>query len=160
MMTESTISDIPLPDMPGPSDREREIWSMKCRGMRGEDIAARMGISQQRVSQIVTRMRARYPLADRAVKRQELSERLDELRVVAAEIVHRPLPPATSNGVVIIDPRDGSVVEDVSGRLTAVTVETKLMERQSKLLGLDAPAQMETAQQITYTIKGADPDAI
>jgi len=128
--------------------------------MRGEDIAARMGISQQRVSQIVTRMRARYPLADRAVKRHELSERLDELRVVAAEIVDRPLPPATSNGVVIIDPRNGSVVEDVSGRLTAVTVETKIIERQSKLLGLDAPAQVESAQQITYTIKGADPEAI
>lgn len=159
-MPESPNSDIDLDDMPGPSDREREIWSLKCRGMRGVDIAARMGISQQRVSQIVTRMRARYPLADRAVKRHELAERLDEMRSVAADIVHRPLPPATSNGIVIIDPRDGSVVEDVSGRLAALTTEARIIERESKLLGLDAPAQMETAQQITYTIKGADPDAI
>lgn len=158
---ESPETDTDLPEYRPPHyERDRKIWSLKCRGVREMDIAAEFGISQSRVAQIVARMRATLPLADRAMKRHELSERLDEMRAAAAKIVDRPLPPATSNGIVIIDPRDGSVVEDVTGRLTALTTEARLIERQSKLLGLDAPAQVESAQQITYTIKGADPEAI
>lgn len=150
------------PELPQrePGDREREIWSLKCRGMREADIASRHGISQQRVSQIVTRMRARYPLADRSVKRHELSERLDEMRAMAADVSDLPLPPVMSEGAPVYDPETGALVRDAGGRLAALGVEAKLIDRQAKLLGLDAPAQVQTAQEITYVIKGADPDGI
>lgn len=143
-------------------ERDREIWAARCSGVSVADLAVRHGIAESRVRQILARVRAKLPPADREIQRTEITARLDMLRAEAASLVAAPLPPVTASGPdgveYVRDPETREYVREIGGRLAAIKTEVSVIERSAKLLGLDSPALEKS--EITYKIIGADPNGI
>jgi 4-aminobutyrate aminotransferase-like enzyme len=122
--------------------RNGQVWADYCAGYTQEHLADRYGISQQRVSQIIAAVRATIPPTDLDEARQRTLDGVAELQRAAVELARAPLAPAYSNGRMMVD-EDGKPIMDVSARLSALKVATGIVERTSRLLGLDAPTKVE-----------------
>lgn len=146
--------------------RDREIWDARSEGVSVAVLAERYGVSERRIYQIEARVRARLPAADRDLLRSELTARLNAIRAGLAELARQPAAPVTASsgqGVEYVrDPETGEYVRDHSGRLAANKLELAVIDREAKMLGLDAPAQTVTEASVRYELVGteADPDGI
>jgi hypothetical protein len=151
--------------MPGASGRLEGrngiIWRDFCAGATQEALAEEHGISQSRISQIITEVRASLPAADVDAARAEHVEFLNRMRRQAAEIAAKDPAPAYSNGRPILD-EDGRQVLDYGGQLKAMETAIRIGERASKLLGLDAPAKIEhgLSEQASQAAATAAADAL
>jgi hypothetical protein len=122
--------------------RNGSIYQAYILGTTQEELAARHGIHQTRVAQIIAEVRASIPEEDLAAARSDHLDVLRRLTAVAAEIMEAPLPPAYSNGRPIVD-ENGEYVRDAGPRLAALDRIVKATERMAKVLGLDAPVKAD-----------------
>lgn len=130
----------------GPQDRlegrNGAIWRAHTSGQTQEAIAAEYGITQGRVSQILSAVRASLPVEDRADLVRREVDLLDRLRTEALELWAADPIPAYSNGKPIELP-DGTVAQDHTGRLAGLKAAVDLHTRLAKMLGLDAATKVE-----------------
>lgn len=139
-----------MPQEKGPrlEGRNGEIWRWYCRGMTQIALAEKYGLSNQRISQIIAEVRESIPAPDKEKVAQEHLEIAREMRAELAKLVDAGPIPAYSNGrPITLD--DGTTAEDHSGRLAAMDRLTRWLERESKLLGLDAPAKVSADVALT-----------
>lgn len=125
--------------------RDGVIWKAYVSGATQEAIANEHGISRERVSQILTRIRESIPEDERAHLVRREADFLDQMRRVVLDLVDASPIPAYSNGKPILMEDGVTVAEDHSGRLAAWDRAVKAHERLSKLLGLDAPAKADVS---------------
>lgn len=142
-------SEKPLDRLEG---RNGLIWAAHVRGATQEAIAQEHGLSQARVSQIITQVRDSVPPAERAAVVLRELDFVDQMRRAALDVFDLPPKPAYSNGRMMVD-ENGLPIPDHSARLAAFDRAMKAHERLSKLLGLDAAAKSE----VSVTV---DPDDI
>ena len=127
--------------------RNGDIWRGHCSGKTNEALAAEYGISNQRVSQILAKIRQDMPAEDRADLVRREVDLLDRLRREVLELWDAPPKPAYSNGRMMVD-EDGLPIPDHSARLAAVDRAVRLHERLSKLVGLDAAQKTEATVKV------------
>ena len=124
-----------------------------------EAIAEELGISQQRVSQIVARVRELLPPVDLEEHRQHAIELHLDVIKRAYEMAGMKGAPVTAgkDGTVVYDPESGDVVRDYALRGTALNLVIKAEAELRKLLGLDAATKVETSGTVRYEMVGVDP---
>jgi predicted transcriptional regulator len=116
--------------------RNGRVWQLYAvRGWTQEQVAEELGISQARVSQIVSAVRKEIPLQTRE---EIVQERVEQIRAVVRAVVDAALE---------------------YGDKDAVSSLVKLWEREAKLLGLDAPTKQEIKGRLArYDISGVNLD--
>ena len=124
------------------ADRDFDIWQRYVNGETQEEIAAAHGLGQTTISKIISRMRDDTPIEERRARQARALADLDQLRQAALALVEAEPIPAYSNGRPIELPDDGGVAKDHSGRVKGMEMLLKVMERQAKALGLDAPTRV------------------
>ena len=141
------------------AERDAEIWRLVCDGHPRPDVAVRFGVSLSRVDQICQRHQGAY-VFDKIAKRAELAEQLDRLRAAASELVDAEPAPMFRGAEPIVDrDDDGEVVKryyDHGGRLEAMKTVVAIQAREAKMLGLDAPDQIQTDSTVKYVVEGVD----
>jgi hypothetical protein len=94
------------------------------------------------VSQIISEARSAIPETELATAKTDHLDVMRTLAEVAATVMEAPLPPAYSNGRLMLD-ENGKPVLDAGPRLAALDRLIKINERVSKVLGLDAPVKAD-----------------
>ncbi len=132
------------------AQRNAKIMTMRAEGATFQAIAAEVGISRQRVHQIVAEMIAEIPAASTEQYRTEMLERLDRIKSEAAKL-------AFAESRVTYD-EDGSERADHGPKLAALREMRSAEAQIAKLLGLDAPVKSEVAASVafTYQFQGAE----
>lgn len=116
--------------------RNGQVWQEYLQGRTQEAIAEKVGVSQQRVSQIIKKVRESIPDPDLEEMRRVDIERLEEL--LAAHFPHA-----------------------LAGDKDATASVLKILERKAKLLGEDAPTRTEmSGSMATYRVEGVDLNAL
>lgn len=129
-------------------------------------IGERVGISQQRVSQILARVRESMPPPDLEAMRRHSLELHMQTQRMALELAEMKAAPVTAgkDGAIVqeIDPVTGQVetVRDYSLRLAALETARKADLEIRKLHGLDAAAKMEVSGSVRYEVAGVDVDQL
>ncbi len=145
--------------------RDAAIWDLYCNNWSQVALAARFGLSQQRISQIIDSHRAAVPAEEKAERVQRSLMQLDwiarELHALASA---EPIP-AYSNGrpilTGVIDPETGEeqVAQDNTGRVVAMRELRATQESMRKLAGLDAKVEtsltVETSPEMAMLIEQA-----
>jgi hypothetical protein len=159
------------------AERRAEVLRLRLDGMTLAAIGERLGIRADSVHDIITRAlasMAKEPAEE--LLGLELA-RLDSLYAEAMNVL-RSFTPLLHNGKVIQIPvinRDGEIAkdpdtgqpltciaEDKAARLAAIAAAVRVMERRSRLLGLDAPSKMQadlsvsTDKEKTYDLSKLD----
>lgn len=150
------------------TDRNAEIIRLYARGRTQTMIADQFGISQQTVSEIVQRHRVKQGPIDKAEEITRQADLLDQMIAEAVELAEMEGAPVTAgkDGLVVVDPErkgphgERMFVRDYSGRIAAIHLIKALMERKSKLLGLDSATKTEVQGEVTYVIPGLDPKTL
>lgn len=124
--------------------RDGEIWRLFCRGTTQEALAEKFGISQPRVSQIISAIRDSIPIQERVdIVKQEV----DFLAGLRAEVLELwdsvPAPMVAGPRAEIVKDENGNTVQDHTGRLAALARAESLTARLHRVLGLDAPAKLD-----------------
>lgn len=128
--------------------RNGAIWREYIAGRTQEWLAAKYGLSQQRISEIVRQVRDGIVEETREEEIQRSRDLLMELRTTALEIMAMKAPPVFvgKDGDVARDPEnDDAVVRDYAGQLRALETAMKVDARIAQLLGLDAATKMDLA---------------
>jgi transcriptional regulator with XRE-family HTH domain len=142
--------------------RNGEVWHRYAvRGQTQARIAEDLGISQTRVSQILDKI-----FEDPALqpdKKKILAASLELIGYVkdqALEIVEMAGAPVFvgKDGQVAIDPDDGSVVRDYSGRLNALKMALAADDTIAKRLGLDSAVKVEQSGGYRIEVVGVNMD--
>lgn len=131
------------------SDEERNqlIWQDYCSGWKQWQIAKAWKLSQARVSQIITSVRASLPER----KREDLiAQEMDFLRKVrkrALDLTEKMPAPVTAgkDGALVIDPETREVVRDYSGHIKGFQLALEAHTRFVRMLGLDQPQQINVS---------------
>lgn len=152
------------------TERRAEVLRLRLDGMTLAAIGDRLGIRADSVHDIITRALA-------SMAKEPAEEllglelvRLDSLYAEAMNVL-RSFTPLLHNGRVVQIPvinRDGEIVkdpgtgqpitciaEDKAARLAAIAAAVRVMERRSRLLGLDAPSRMQADFNVTTDEKPA-----
>jgi len=129
--------------------RNGDIWKWYCAGMTQEAIAEKYAINQSTVSRVIAEVRELIPAADKDEYRRQHLETAARMRAELTKLTEMAPIPAYSNGRPILMEDGVTVAEDHSGRLAAMDRLTKWLERESKLLGLDAPTKLEASVALT-----------
>ncbi|HZO70041.1 MAG TPA: hypothetical protein VFB74_34025 [Kribbellaceae bacterium] len=152
-----------MPRINDPAERKRrdaEIWRLYAAGWTLVRLGERFDLAHSRVSEIITRERGRFSILDKALKREELAAQLDDLRSAAQELVDAEPAPMFRGAEPIVDrDDDGEVVKryyDHGGRLEAMKTVVAIQAREAKMLGLDAPDQIQTDSTVKYVVEGVD----
>lgn len=143
------------------TERNAEIMAWVARGRTQRTIAAHFGLDQSTVSEIIQRERNRSPIDKQdaiATQVEILDQLIEEMRELA-EMKGAPVT-AGKDGDVVRDPDDQSVVRDYGLRVNATAQLKSLLERKSKLLGLDSPTRTELSGGVTYEIRGVNVNEI
>jgi hypothetical protein len=144
------------PKTDGNWERDLDIWQSWCRREQQRSIAARHGISHQRVTQIIQRMGGEVPQEAKDSILARTVALYDEWIHEATKLITAPAPPVFDRGEPVIDPRTGNIVEDHSGRLAAMRTGLQVTESWRKLMGLDQPAKVDMTQQVRYVLENVD----
>ena len=125
--------------------RNGVIWRDYCGGMTQAALAKREGLTQGRVSQIIRQVRNSIPEVKREEEVQRSLEMLHALRVEALKVLALRAAPVTAgkDGDVLLDPEDGEVVRDHTGRLRALETAMKVEQRIGQILGYDAAQKLD-----------------
>lgn len=132
------------------------------------EIAKRVGLSQQTVSEILARISANLPAPDIAAVRAESYAMLRHVQRGALELAEVQGAPVTAgkDGFVLYDPtvtlEDGThpVVRDYSGRNVALRLAIEADKEIRKLMGADAATKVESTATVKYQLEGIDPEAL
>lgn len=140
--------------------RNGEIWRRySVYRWTQERIAEEFEISQERVSQIISEIRASLPADDLAEMRKQSLELYAELTARALEIADMvPAPVFVGKDGSIAYDTDGNVVRDYTGRLRALETAAKFDAETRKLMGLDAAQKAEVASTVRYELVGVNPE--
>jgi hypothetical protein len=140
------------------SGRNGDIWRDYIRGATQEALAEKYKLSRTRISQIITQVRDAIPERTRTELIQREVEFLDRLSAEVMELWDmRPVPvTAGKYGDVVRDPETGSPVWDHGGRLRALETALGVRKRMADLLGLNAPAKVQSDGTVRYVIEGVD----
>jgi transcriptional regulator with XRE-family HTH domain len=137
--------------------RTGEVWRLHVAGWTQEAIGEKYGISQQRVSQLISAVRAQIPEVDRTQLIARELELLDTSRAMALELATAPLPPAfDQKGNVLMDPGTKKPVLDATGRVAAVKLALETQRDMRKLLGLDQPLKVDATVTDAAAVKAAE----
>ena len=111
-----------------------------------QEIADDLQISQSRVSQILTDIRADIDATTREDIRAGIAQRMASMRNAMAELVEMDGMPVTAgkDGAVVKDPENDVVVRDYSLRVKAAQEIRAIEERLAKLYGADEPTRTRT----------------
>lgn len=109
-------------------------------------IADALGISQQRVSQVLKEIRDETNSRTRESIQAGIAERLDQYRASMAELAEMEGAPVTAgkDGAVVHDPETELVVRDYSARINATRTMLDIESRLAKLYGADEPTRTKT----------------
>lgn len=141
------------------TERNGQILRLWAQGWTFQKIGDHFGISNQAVSAIIQRERAKMG----PFSRDELIQReitfLDDLRQMALKIAEEPGNPVTSgkDGDVVRDPDTGAVVRSRAEQISAMKEARGTSQDIRRLTGLDQPARQETDATIRYQVVGVDP---
>lgn len=125
------------------AERDEQIWLLYCSGKPMRTVARELDISPTTARKVIHRILERMGEPNRDMYRVAFLSQLDRLRALVNEVAEMPAPPAFSNNGTLLRDDDGSKVRDYSARLAAAKVVTALVDRQVKILGLDAPVRFE-----------------
>lgn len=123
-----------------------------------EQIAQDLGISNQRVSQIIADIRKKTPREDVEEMRSRSRALHEEVMQRALEIADRAGAPIAvgKDGKILRDPETNEVVRDYSGQVKALDLAMKADESNRKLLGLDAAQKTQSSATVRYEVAGVD----
>lgn len=146
------------------AERRAEVLRLRLDGLTLSQIGERLGIRADSVHDIITRaLRSMTKEPAEELLNLELA-RLDSLYAEAMNVLRSftpllhngkiiQIPVIDRNGEIVKDPDTGlprtSLAEDKAARLAAVAAAVRVMERRSRLLGLDAPSRFQ--QDVTLT---------
>lgn len=140
--------------------RAGTVWELYAvKRWSQERIGRHLGISQQRVSQVLADVRAALPAVDKAAMIQQSVDLHADLVRRCYELAELEGAPITAgkDGDVVRDPVTDEVVRDYSGRLAALRLAMNAEEQLRKLIGLDAATKTESTATVRYTLEGIDP---
>lgn len=144
-------------------EREAEVYRLRVvNRLTQTQIAERLGITQQRVSQIEAEARAKLPPLDLEEMRRESLELHYETQrraLALADMIGAPVT-AGKDGELVLDPTSGEYVRDYSLRLAALDTARKADIEIRKLHGLDAATKIEQSGSVRYELVGVDPTAL
>lgn len=135
----------------------REIFNAWIGGESQSAIGERLGLSQQRISDICQQvLKTLNPETERQVVRADVIACLQQLKDVHLSRVLAEPPPAFSKTDILRDERD-EIVRDYRGQVTHTDAVLRCLAQLRALLGLDEPVKVETKSEIVnYTIEGVD----
>ena len=140
--------------------RNGQVWRLyTVYRQNQEQIADDLGISQQRVSEIIREVRANIPAPDLDEMRQQSLGLYAELTERALEIADLAAAPVAvgKDGSIFYD-ENGEVVRDYTGKLRAIETAAKMDAETRKLMGLDAAGKLEIQGSVRYELVGIDPE--
>lgn len=140
------------------TEQEAEVYRLTVVSRLAQRvIGERLGISQQQVSEILSRARAKLPPVDLDAIRRESLELHWETQRIALELAGKEGAPVTSgkDGDIVYD-TDGTVVRDYGLRLAALETARKADVEIRKLHGLDAATKTEVSGSVRYEVAGVD----
>jgi hypothetical protein len=128
-------------------------------GTRFQELADRFGYYDrgeawrgiQRAKQEVLR-----PAVERLIQTE--SEQLDELYVMAMEIIERNHVVVSHGRIVYGD--DGNPLQDDGPRMQAIQTAIRIRESYRRLHGVDQPTKSEVSGAVRYEVVGVDPNAL
>jgi transcriptional regulator with XRE-family HTH domain len=142
----------------GLSEEQAEVYRLTVvNRLTQREIASRLDLSQQRVSQILADARAKLPPVDlEAIRREslELHWRTQRAALELAEMRGAPVTAGKDGDIVRDD--DGSMVRDYSLRLAALEQARKADVEIRKLHGLDAAQKVDVTGAVRYEVAGVD----
>lgn len=147
----------------GLEGREGEVYYLHAvKRWPQRQIAGHLGISQQRVSQILAKCREQIEapnLAEIRDKSIRLHEDIIRRAFEMAEMSGAPIA-VGKDGNILKDPEGGAVVRDYALRNTALMLALKAESELRKLLGADAATKVEATGSLRVEIVGVDPEAL
>jgi transcriptional regulator with XRE-family HTH domain len=148
--------------------RNGRVWQLTIRGWTQERIAEELGITQQRVCQIVATVRESLPADDKAKLRQDTAEIYDDWLAKLAELADGEPIPAYSNGRPIVaeycqgargepacltcegsDRHAVKYAEDHSTRVRAIEAGLRVSESKRKMFGVDEPLALTVGADVS-----------
>lgn len=143
--------------------RDGEVWHLYAvKRWSQEKIGKHLGVTQQRVSQVLADVRSALPPVDKAEmirKSIELHEHVIADLMALAEREGAPVT-AGKDGDVVRDPDNAEVVRDYSLRVNANRAILAAEAELRKLVGLDAATKVESTATVRYVLEGVDPDVL
>jgi transcriptional regulator with XRE-family HTH domain len=142
----------------GLSEEQAEVYRLTVvNRLTQREIASRMDLSQQRVSQILADARAKLPPVDlEAIRRESLELHLKTQRAALELAEMRGAPVTAGKDGDIVRDDDGSMVRDYSLRLAALEQARKADVEIRKLHGLDAAQKVDVTGAVRYEVAGVD----
>jgi len=144
--------------------RSGTVWRLYAVQRWTQDrIARELGVSQQRVSQILADVRAAIPAVDKAEMIRQSIELHADIIARAYELADMAGAPVTAgkDGDVVRDPEnDHAIVRDYSGRVAALRLAKDTEAEMRKLIGLDAATKTESTATVRFTLEGVDPEEL
>jgi hypothetical protein len=144
-------------------ERDAECAKLYDKGWTYQRISDHFGMSgAPKAHDAVKRHLKRIPVADVESIRQQMEQRLQEMRAIAASVAERQHL-AHSNGRVIVahDPVTGEEIEvhDDGPKLAAIDRLLRIEERRAKLYGADMPSKTEFSGSVEVGVElvGVDP---
>ena len=130
--------------IPGQVERRLEraaaVWKRRCQGATYSTLVAEFGISKTCVHNYIEEQRAllRSETSDLAAReREQALELLDNA-------IEKIIPHVNGEIVIETETRHGKItVEEWQARVQACQVLVKLLDRKSKLVGMDTPVKLE-----------------
>ncbi len=145
------------------TEREAEVYRLTVvNRLTQAKIAERLGVTPQRVSQILADARNKLPPIDVDTIRQESVALYQDIKRRALELVEREGAPVTAgkDGDLVLDPTSGEYVRDYSLRVAALKEARAADAEIRKLLGADAATKTEVTGSVRYEVAGVDLDAL
>lgn len=133
------------PDEPDELETAREAATLHAFGYSPREVAAKMGMADRETA------RRYIDLGKLAISRRSAEDtRTDALLITQAmltavqQVIEDPGPMVDRSGQALLD-EDGSALPDRNTLLNAVDKAQRLLERESKLTGADAPSKSVSA---------------
>lgn len=126
------------------AERDARACRLRSEGRSYAEIARELGFSEPTVARRAVERALVAVVAEPAGQLRTLELARLDLLLGKAWAVLQAEHIAVSQGRVIIDPRNGEPMTDHGPVLAAIDRVLRIMERRSKLLGLDAPIKVET----------------
>lgn len=143
----------------GLSEREADVYRLTVvNRLTQREIGERLGVSQERIGQILRAAKAKLPPIDLdAIRQQSITLYEDVIRraYLLAEMNGAPVT-AGKDGDVVRDPDDGVVVRDYAARMNALNLAIKADAELRKLTGADAASKTEVTGSVRYEVVGVD----
>lgn len=153
MTDEAPADRLPL------TDQEAEVYRLYVVARWSQQkIADHIGVTQPRISYILSSARAKMPPIDLVAMRQEsisLHHHIQREAIALAEMNGAPVT-AGKDGDVIYDPEGNGVVRDFAGRVAALKLALEADRELRKLMGADAATKTEVSGSVRYEIVGVD----